>query len=669
MKILSRETCIMLTLCIGSLHASVAKAQISDYSSLESLFREPVTTSATGTPQRASEVAANMTISTADEIRQSGSRSLPEILSRVPGLDILREGINGYDVGIRGYQQAMQSRLLVLVDGRQVFLDDFSRTVWANIPVNIDDIRQIEVVKGASSALFGTNAAGGVINIVTYNPLYDSNNVAHTDIGTQKERTGDFTATFHNDWIGTKISAGGMNVDEFTTPRGEFDTNQTPYHRYITNSSVMNLTPKLQINTEITYAESTDNAADPTAGEEIGAEKLTTYSFKAGAAWDTPYGLISTTNYFNHSFYNIFEQGADGLPFINILTLLSNQLQDEFTAGPDHTFRNTLEQRYKTYRNGGFQLVQPVRPEVGETTDSIGGMWLWQISDRLTFTNAIRGDHVVMSDLGQLVPGTIFSAADYSHVNNTWSANSNINYKITDLDSLRIGYGRGIQQPSFIESGYQQTLDLGVNADFEGNPKLNPTIVQDYSIDYDRKIPQIFSDAKISVFYELNHDIVFPFWNVSSITINGIPFIGFAAANIGDSKGIGGEIEIKGNHDGFRWDASYSLASLKDQANIVFAYNYQDSAPEHHFRFIGGYTKGNWEFDGNIQYVTSTELPRYGVPVVTDGYSSFSGRIGYNINDNLTLALSGTDLAHKVVDASPYPLLERQVFLGLTGRF
>src|ERR1700744_5703205 len=117
------------------LEGTAAHAQTVDYNALETVVGQAVTTSATGTPLREQDVAANMTIITADEIRQSGSRDIPEILSRVPGLDIVHEGVHTFDVGVRGYQQAMQPRLLVLIDGRQVFFDDYSRTVWENLPV------------------------------------------------------------------------------------------------------------------------------------------------------------------------------------------------------------------------------------------------------------------------------------------------------------------------------------------------------------------------------------------------------------------------------------------------------------------------------------------------------------------------------------------------------
>jgi hypothetical protein len=67
-------------LALGAAHA--ASAQSIDYDSAEQLFNEPVTTSATGTPQRSTETPADMQIITADEIRRSGETTLPGELAR-----------------------------------------------------------------------------------------------------------------------------------------------------------------------------------------------------------------------------------------------------------------------------------------------------------------------------------------------------------------------------------------------------------------------------------------------------------------------------------------------------------------------------------------------------------------------------------------------------------
>src|ERR1700679_109808 len=132
------------TFCVAGL-STPARAQSMDYGSLEKLFGEPVTTSATGSPQRASDVPANMEIITADDIRRSGARDVAGILRHIAEVDMLQWGTDDSDVSVRGYDQAYSQRLLVLVNGRQVYADYYSFTPWNTLPVELGDIRQIEV--------------------------------------------------------------------------------------------------------------------------------------------------------------------------------------------------------------------------------------------------------------------------------------------------------------------------------------------------------------------------------------------------------------------------------------------------------------------------------------------------------------------------------------------
>src|ERR1700683_820180 len=92
-------------------------AQSVDYGALEQMFAEPVTTSATGSPQRASKVPANMEIITAEDIRRSGARDIPGVLRHIADVDLLQWGTDDTDVSVRGYNQAYSQRLLVLING------------------------------------------------------------------------------------------------------------------------------------------------------------------------------------------------------------------------------------------------------------------------------------------------------------------------------------------------------------------------------------------------------------------------------------------------------------------------------------------------------------------------------------------------------------------------
>ena len=168
-----------------SLHPAASSAQEVDYGTLEQIFGEPITTSVTGKPQRASDVPGDLVIITQDDIRRSGATDIPGILQFVTGIDVRQYTFGDSQVSIRGYGTVPNPCLLVLVDGRQVYLDDYGYVAWNTSPVQLSEIRQIEVVKGPASALFGFNAASGVINIVTYDPLLDTRNSVDVSGGTQ----------------------------------------------------------------------------------------------------------------------------------------------------------------------------------------------------------------------------------------------------------------------------------------------------------------------------------------------------------------------------------------------------------------------------------------------------------------------------------------------------
>ena len=667
--------------------SNTAHAQSIDYKSLEALFGEPVTTSATGTPQRVSEVPANMTIITADEIRQSGSRDIPQILSRVPGLDILQTGINTYDVGVRGYQQPMQPRLLVLVDGRQVFLDDYSRTAWHNIPVNVDNIRQIEVIKGASSALFGSNAAGGVINIITYSPIHDSNEVYAASFGTQGTSTGDLTVMRQGEWGGTRTTIGGYNASEFETFRYPLDQpSAKPAHVYVVNNSIFQLTPKTQIFTEGTFSRSTGNTADPTDGGVMGAERIETYSVRAGVNADTKFGLLTYDNYFNHSDITLSEPTDGGAPYSFLTSLFNTNIKDQFKIGANNIFRVGAEYKYKSFSMSGAQLYEAQSPALEEHNLAASATWVHKFNDNVAWTNAVRADYLRMDETGTLMASAFHPASDYDHSLHAWSGNSTVVWQPTARDSFRLGYGRGVQLPSLINSGYGLFQFFGAVDDastesmWQGNPFLKPTTVDDFSLDYTRKVPGIFSSVTAGPYYEINRNIVTPLLAVGTVNVPG-SLCGAActygeSVNSGSSYGYGGEIEIKGhNPAGFRWDASYSYAHVHDAADVLAADGYQGSAPQHHFRLLLGFSRDEWELDGSGQYLTSTNMLRSQTGGVTEsaiavgGYTTFAARIGYKLSDYFTFSLSGTNINRSVIEESPYPAVERQVFATLTGTF
>jgi outer membrane receptor protein involved in Fe transport len=155
------------------------------------------------------------TVITKAEIRSYGISSIEEALRLIPGM-IVQEKTNGmYDVHIRGLNnipdnQMMlyteNSNILLMIDGRIAHNYATGNLNFDILPIGIEDIERIEVVRGANSALYGPNAVTGVINIITEKPGENSKTLQGSMMmGTQENYIGD--VAFRKN-INKKLSVG-----------------------------------------------------------------------------------------------------------------------------------------------------------------------------------------------------------------------------------------------------------------------------------------------------------------------------------------------------------------------------------------------------------------------------------------------------------------------------
>lgn len=117
--------------------------------------------------QKLADTPAAVTVLSAEDIRRSGARSIPEALREVPGVNVAQIGTSRWAVGVRGAQGRFANKLLVQVDGRSIYNPLFSGVFWEAQDIMIEDVERIEVVRGPGASLWGANAVNGVINVVT----------------------------------------------------------------------------------------------------------------------------------------------------------------------------------------------------------------------------------------------------------------------------------------------------------------------------------------------------------------------------------------------------------------------------------------------------------------------------------------------------------------------
>jgi len=139
-----------------------------DYPSEQDYLQElPIVLSASRLSQPISETPNAMTVIDRKMIVASGFRNIADLFRLVPGMYV------GYDSGdvpfvsYHGTTDQFARRMQVLVDGRTVYLPPFGGVDWLDIPLHLDDIERVEVIRGPAAASHGANSLQGVISIIT----------------------------------------------------------------------------------------------------------------------------------------------------------------------------------------------------------------------------------------------------------------------------------------------------------------------------------------------------------------------------------------------------------------------------------------------------------------------------------------------------------------------
>jgi iron complex outermembrane recepter protein len=150
----------------------------------------PVVASVSRLPQRLADAPTAVTVIDRDMIKASGVRSLNDLFRLVPGFQTYPSTTEPPRVSYHGLNDEDYSpRVQVLIDGRSMYSPLFGNGVnWATMPVALEDIERVEVVRGANGVSYGSNAFLGVINIVTVDPALTRGVSVSTNYGSQNVR-------------------------------------------------------------------------------------------------------------------------------------------------------------------------------------------------------------------------------------------------------------------------------------------------------------------------------------------------------------------------------------------------------------------------------------------------------------------------------------------------
>ncbi|MBW8735346.1 MAG: TonB-dependent receptor, partial [Asticcacaulis sp.] len=561
------------------------------------------------------------------------------------GVDVLNWSSQSSDVGVRGYDQPMSPRLLVLVNGRQVYLDHYGYTAWSTIPVQLSEIRQIEVVKGPNAALFGFNAVSGVVNIITYNPKYDTVGAASASLSSRNGREVSVVQTVHlSSKIAARISAGAAKNDEWENTAGlaPVEYRAHPSRATVNIDTVASLTDK----TELRFESSLSNTqvSDMVSNYSAVYSKYITGSVKLGVTSDTPLGLVTAGVYRN----TLRVTNDLGGPLVLRNTITAYNAQDLIKVGK-HTFRIGIELRDNKMPTGPL-----AGGEVSYSVFAPSAMWNWAISDTFSTSLAVRSDDLKLKRTGTFPAG--FPLADDANWDRDISAvsyNAGAVWRLSEKDTLRLMAAKGIQAPTLIElGGIQLLVPLPVGAlAVMGNPDVRPSIVKNAEVSYDHSFKtfkigvRLFDQSTTAVKGSASFTILF-----QQPTANTYPAISWA--NVSNSKMTGVELSASGNiSPAIHWSGDYTATNIKDTAtggDDLFERRaaYGRLSPKNRANVNIGWAGGKWTVDAFVHQTGRFESvsPTTSLPGTVPAYTSIAANVGYDLGHNMTLSVSGQNL-------------------------
>jgi len=609
MRSFARATCLSLA---ASLLPSALCAQAVDYQALQETMGEPVTTSVTGKPQRASETPASIEIITRDQIAHSPAHDVPGLLKSYAGVDVNRWLAGQSDVAVRGGVQTYNPRLLVLVNGRQVYLDHYGMTNWNLLGVQLEEIQQIELVRGPATALFGFNAASAVINIITVSASQGPSFVTTGEVGSRNYSRLSAVATLplgHD--VGLRVSAGHQRENELHFPSDQAPPTDARGVKRDEVDATLEASPGVRTHVTINGGYSTNHQLELWPTQVATRQDYEAMVAGLRADRDTGWGSLTGGVYANwldvhfgavHSGTTNFEaaQLKNRIVVANAAMLIRLGLNNMLRLGTE-------------YRNNQLKGEALFTPRVLYGVWSGSAMLDLHPTDKLVLTFAGRLDHFSLGTRGAIRLPAANELSDYDRTFVRPSFNAAALFQL-GTGQLRINGGLGYQIPSLIDLGVRIPIAPIPGLPpllLAGSPTFDPVAVWSGEIGYTQPLAD---KAKLDVtaFYTKTKDaIASPGVNLTLTPsmIGGLSLVSHFL-NAGSFRTAGAEVSLAGTIGAhLDWRANYTFTDTNQNIEPldVVALAPRNTTARHKANLEVGYRQDRWFATTVLRYTSSTQ--------------------------------------------------------------
>ncbi len=611
-------TLILMSLSAVMLFATEPETEVKD--TLQRRNLNTVIVSANKTKVNRNSVPVTVSVIERDEIEASGHSALLPILSQsIPGLFVTRKGITGFGVAegsagainIRGVGQG--NKVLMLFDGQPQWAGIFGHSM-PDLYVS-SDIERVEVIRGPGSLLYGSNAMGGVVNVITREFGGDGREsrarVAYGSYGTQKYMV--------NTGFNKKRFTGFVSVNHDRTDghrsRSKFNiTNGFAKAGYKIGN---HFNVEANVSVAKIYNENPGRKDDPVTDNNMNILR----------------GSASVALENNHKFgsgeVRVFFNGGD------------HEINDGYKIGElpksylfnsrDHNYGLMIHENFRIFKGNSFTVGLDHKKWGGEAWNSpLSGAANTTLTDREVTETA--GFFIVQQELFDIF--TFNGGVRYEH-NSTfagaWVPQIGVTLRAFKDNVIKGSISKGYRSPNIREMFMF--------------PPQNPNLMPESMLNYEISVGQTLLNSDLSA--ELNLFYI-DGWNmIETVRINGIP----KNLNTGyfDNKGF--ELQLSYRiKENLRADANYSYLSTSKPML---------ASPKHKLYLSVGYSPGDFSFNINSQYIGGMYLNT--ATKYKESFTLFNMRASYKMLINKLKAsffINGdniTGISYSINEGFPMP--------------
>ena len=398
----------------------------------------PIVLSATRLAQTPLESPSSITVIDREMIRASGARQIADIMALIPGFQVGFVRADRPVVTYHGLGDTFARRLQVLIDGRSVYVPLYGGVPWESLPLALEDIERIEVVRGPNAATFGPNSFSAVINITTRQSFEEQGVLVRGNRGNAGINDGvvQFAGSVGSGFY--RLTLGRQAEDGYD---GQPDSSDSDLFT-IRYDRPIGLRDELMLQAGSNYGHFEQGFGD------TARDTSSRYSYYQ-ARWErvfNPRESLSIQAY--GSRYEVRDELLQLNPIPAVASVVVNQgaTADRHEIELQWTLHPTP--RLRTVVGGSLRRDRVLSPGYLNRAD-----WVENDVNRVFGHAEFRATEDLLFNFGTLVESNDISGTDQS-------PRMALVYKLTPTQSLRINHSRATRTPVIFEEFANQTFDV-----------------------------------------------------------------------------------------------------------------------------------------------------------------------------------------------------------------